>query len=67
MSANNIIYVVMSISNTLVHDLLHDLFVTMSVQIGNLAYYHFFRVVSEAGLLPHPHEDVEDWRDRMRK
>ncbi|CAN0299031.1 unnamed protein product, partial [Pylaiella littoralis] len=37
------------------------------LQIGNLAYYHFFRVVSEAGLLPHHHEDVEDWRDRMRR
>lgn len=38
-----------------------------SRQIGNLAYYHFFRVVSEAGLLPHAHEDIEDWRDRMRR
>eukprot|EP00752_Nemacystus_decipiens_P002669 g2497.t1 len=37
------------------------------LQIGNLAYYHFFRVVSEAGLLPHAHEDIEDWRDRMRR
>ncbi|CAM9876573.1 unnamed protein product [Ectocarpus sp. 12 AP-2014] len=37
------------------------------LQIGNLAYYHFFRVVSEAGLLPHPHEDVHDWRQRLRR
>ncbi|CAM9150208.1 unnamed protein product [Ectocarpus sp. 8 AP-2014] len=37
------------------------------LQIGNLAYYHFFRVVSEAGLLPHPHEDVYDWRQRLRR
>eukprot|EP00903_Cladosiphon_okamuranus_P016391 g15116.t1 len=37
------------------------------VQIGNLAYYHFFRVVSEAGLLPHAHEGIKDWRDRMRR
>ncbi|CAM9352816.1 unnamed protein product, partial [Ectocarpus fasciculatus] len=37
------------------------------LQIGNLAYYHFFRVVSEAGLLPHPHEDIHDWRQRLRR
>ncbi|CBJ29436.1 hypothetical protein Esi_0146_0065 [Ectocarpus siliculosus] len=37
------------------------------LQIGNLAYYHFFRVVSEAGLLPHPNEDVHDWRQRLRR
>ncbi|CAN0001415.1 unnamed protein product [Ectocarpus sp. 6 AP-2014] len=37
------------------------------LQVGNLAYYHFFRVVSEAGLLPHPHEDVHDWRQRLRR
>lgn len=24
-------------------------------------------MVSEAGLLPHAHEDIEDWRDRMRR
>ncbi|CAN0113538.1 unnamed protein product [Ectocarpus sp. 4 AP-2014] len=37
------------------------------LQLGNLAYYHFFRVVSEAGLLPRPHEDVHDWRQRLRR
>lgn len=36
-------------------------------QAGNLAFYNYFQVVKEAGLLPHAHEDVQEWRDRMTR
>lgn len=36
-------------------------------QISKLAYYHYFRVVSEAGLLPRADEHVEEWWERMRR
>lgn len=35
------------------------------LQVGNLAYHHYFKVVSEAGLLPRTNEDVQQWRDRV--
>ncbi|CAM9116962.1 unnamed protein product, partial [Laminaria digitata] len=37
------------------------------LQVGNLANHHFFRVVSEAGLLPRSHEDAHQWNSRLRR